>query len=128
VPTKESVRRELSELTQLTDDVAPATDGPHPTQSVAWDDSVAPPPPRRIDATVLPAVVLVTVAAPGVATPASPATVDLNAANLEQLDTLPGIGPVLAQRIVDWRTANGGFSSVDQLREVSGIGEPTVNR
>ncbi len=50
------------------------------------------------------------------------APVDLNTASLEQLDGLPGVGPVLAQRIVDWRTAHGRFASVDQLREVSGIG------
>jgi competence protein ComEA len=49
--------------------------------------------------------------------------VDLNTATLEQLDGLPGIGPVLAQRILDWRTANGRFDSVDELGEVSGIGE-----
>jgi competence protein ComEA len=49
--------------------------------------------------------------------------VDLNAATLEQLDTLPGVGPVTAQRILDWRTANGRFTAVDQLREVDGIGE-----
>lgn len=49
--------------------------------------------------------------------------VDLNTATLEQLDTLPGVGPVTAQRIVDWRAAHGRFTSVDQLREVSGIGE-----
>ena len=49
-------------------------------------------------------------------------TVDLNAATLEQLDALPGIGPVTAQRIVDWRDAHGRFTSVGQLREVSGIG------
>lgn len=48
---------------------------------------------------------------------------DLNLATAEQLDGLPGIGPVLAQRIVDWRTEHGRFASVDQLREVSGIGE-----
>jgi competence protein ComEA len=54
-------------------------------------------------------------------TPGS-APVDLNTASLEQLDGLPGVGPVLAQRIVDWRTAHGRFASVDQLREVSGIG------
>ena len=49
--------------------------------------------------------------------------IDLNAASLDQLDTLPGVGPVLAQRILDWRTAHGRFSSVEELQEVSGIGE-----
>lgn len=48
---------------------------------------------------------------------------DLNAATAEQLDGLPGIGPVLAQRIVDWRTEHGRFAGVEQLREVPGIGE-----
>lgn len=48
---------------------------------------------------------------------------DLNAASVSDFDALPGIGPVLAQRIVDWRTENGRFGSVDQLREVTGIGE-----
>lgn len=53
--------------------------------------------------------------------------VDLNTATLEQLDALPGIGPVLAQRILDWRAAKGRFSSVDELGEVSGIGEATLS-
>jgi competence protein ComEA len=60
------------------------------------------------------------------ATPAPSAPVDLNSATLETLDALPGIGPVLAQRILDWRTAHGRFSSVDELGEVSGIGEATL--
>jgi competence protein ComEA len=47
---------------------------------------------------------------------------DLNLATVDDFDGLPGIGPVLAQRIVDWRTEHGRFASVDQLQEVSGIG------
>ncbi|WP_190219174.1 ComEA family DNA-binding protein [Streptomyces griseosporeus] len=49
--------------------------------------------------------------------------VSLNTATVEQLDTLPGVGPVLAQHIVDYRTEHGGFRSVDELREVNGIGD-----
>lgn len=52
--------------------------------------------------------------------------VDLNSATLDQLDALPGIGPVLAQRILDWRSQNGRFTSVEELGEVSGIGEVTL--
>ncbi|MCO1656611.1 ComEA family DNA-binding protein [Pseudonocardia humida] len=56
--------------------------------------------------------------------PGAPAgKVDLNAATLEQLDALPGVGPVTAQRILEWRTRNGRFARVEQLREVEGIGE-----
>lgn len=47
----------------------------------------------------------------------------LNTATAEQLDGLPGVGPVLAQHIVDHRTEHGGFRSVGELREVNGIGE-----
>jgi competence protein ComEA len=63
-------------------------------------------------------------AAPGVG--ATPAPVDLNTAGLAELDTLPGVGPVLAQRILDWRSQNGRFSTVDELGEVSGIGEKVL--
>jgi competence protein ComEA len=49
--------------------------------------------------------------------------VDLNTADSATLETLPGIGPALAARIIAWRESNGGFSSVDDLREVSGIGD-----
>ncbi|MFI6651923.1 helix-hairpin-helix domain-containing protein [Streptomyces sp. NPDC050529] len=49
--------------------------------------------------------------------------VSLNTATVEQLDTLPGVGPVLAQHIVDYRTQQGGFRSVDELRDVNGIGD-----
>lgn len=58
--------------------------------------------------------------APGAVSPGAP--LDLNTATAVQLDQLPGVGPVLAQRIVDYRTQHGGFRSVDELRQVSGIG------
>lgn len=60
--------------------------------------------------------------------PVPPAPVDLNSATAEQLDALPGIGPVLAARIVQWRTDNGRFTSVDELSEVSGIGDSVMAR
>ncbi|MCW2525569.1 MAG: DNA-binding protein [Pseudonocardiales bacterium] len=54
------------------------------------------------------------------------ALVNLNTATVAQLDAaLPGVGPVLAQRIVDWRTTHGRFDSVDQLKQVSGVGATT---
>ncbi|MGW1608586.1 helix-hairpin-helix domain-containing protein [Streptomyces sp. NPDC002285] len=58
-----------------------------------------------------------------VAGAAPSAPVALNTATVEQLDTLPGVGPVLAQHIIDYRTQHGGFRSVDELREVNGIGD-----
>ena len=62
----------------------------------------------------------VVAAGSGGAAPSGP--VHLNSATLEQLDELPGVGPVTAQKIVDYRTAHGGFGSVDELDAVPGIG------
>ncbi|MEO3973374.1 ComEA family DNA-binding protein [Streptomyces sp. CAU 1734] len=55
--------------------------------------------------------------------PRAGAVLSLSSATAEQLDTLPGVGPVLARHIVDYRTRRGGFRSVDELREVRGIGD-----
>jgi competence protein ComEA len=49
--------------------------------------------------------------------------VNLNTATLDQLDGLPGVGPVTAQKILDWRSAHGAFTAIDELLEVDGIGE-----
>lgn len=63
----------------------------------------------------------------GSAGPAAGQVVDLNTGDVTALDSLPGVGPVLAQRILDWRTAHGRFSSVDELDEVSGIGDKLLS-
>jgi competence protein ComEA len=55
-------------------------------------------------------------------------SVNLNTADLNALDSLPGVGPVLAQRIVDWRTEHGRFTSVEELGEVSGIGDKLLSQ
>ena len=75
-------------------------------------------------------------AAPGAAAPGAAggagggvgALVSLNSADLATLDGLPGVGPVLAQRILDWRSEHGRFTSVDELGEVSGIGEKLMSQ
>ena len=54
--------------------------------------------------------------------------VQLSTATLEQLETLPGIGPVMAQKILDYRTKHGAFSSVDELDAVSGIGPKRLDQ
>jgi competence protein ComEA len=62
-----------------------------------------------------------TAAAPG-------GKVSLATATLEQLDELPGVGPVTAQKIVDWRTAHGPFRSVDDLDQIPGIGPSRIEQ
>jgi competence protein ComEA len=59
----------------------------------------------------------------GLAAAPSGGLVNINTATLEQLDALQGVGPSTAQKIIDYRTANGPFSTIDDIKNVSGIGD-----
>ena len=68
------------------------------------------------------------VVGPMAASDATPPPLDLNAATQDELEGLPGIGPVIAARIIGWRTTNGAFRSVEELGEVSGIGTAILSQ
>ena len=54
--------------------------------------------------------------------------IDINHANAAVLQALPGVGPVLAQRMVEWRTAHGRYRTVEDLQEVKGIGKKRLEQ
>ncbi len=84
---------------------------------------------RRVDDGEQIAVPLVGQVPPPGAAPSGaghPGRIDINTADAAALDTLPGIGPALAKRIVDWRAKNGRFATVDDLLDVPGIGQKVL--
>ena len=64
----------------------------------------------------------------GLSTPSDGARININTATSQELQTLPGIGPAIAQRIIEYRQTSGGFSTVDDLTNVKGIGEKRLEK
>lgn len=76
----------------------------------------------------LPAALAPTSATSFTAAPSSEPLVRLNSADSTALESLPGIGPAIAARIIEYRTANGPFTSVEQLKDVHGIGDKLLEK
>ena len=102
-----NMARQVDDGEQIVVGIAPVKGQPAVLGSSVSPGSAAPGPPASPSR-------------PAKAAPA--AAINLNTATVQQLDTLPGVGPVTAAAIVAWRDANGKFTSVDQLGEVDGIG------
>ncbi len=74
-------------------------------------------------------IVVPRAAAPGSISASGPlATLDLNSATAEALESLPGVGPVVARRIVEYRSSHGGFRRVEDLLQVKGVGPRLLER
>jgi competence protein ComEA len=98
-------------------DAIEAAGGPLPGTDLAYVNLAR----RVVDGELILIGVSAPPAVPGGSPPPGP--LNLNTATLAQLDALPGVGPVLAQRIIDYRTRTGGFRSVAELRRVEGFGD-----
>jgi competence protein ComEA len=108
-----NMARQVGDGEQIVVGIAPAKGQPAVLGSSVGSGSAAPGPPG-------------TASRPAKAAPAQ--MINLNTATVQQLDTLPGVGPVRAAAIVAWRDANGKFTSVDQLGEVDGIGPARLEK
>jgi competence protein ComEA len=97
-------------------------------QVVVGISSPAGAPPAMGSSITAPPDAVQTAPMPGEKPSVPEALVNLNTATLEQLDTLPGVGPVTAAAIIAWRDANGAFAGVDQLGEVDGIGPARLEK
>jgi len=108
-----NMARQVDDGEQIVVGIAPAKGQPAVLGSSVSSDSATPGPPT-------------TGSRPARGAPAP--VINLNTATVQQLDTLPGVGPVTAAAIVAWRQANGKFTSVDQLGEVDGIGPARLEK
>ena len=106
-PAEKTAVRQAAALPAASPTAAP-TASPPPDRAVPAESGEESPPPES-----------------GLSEVLVPGSVHVNTATAEELALLPGIGPVLAQRIIDYRESQGGFTSPEELMEVRGIGEKT---